>query len=317
MNNPIFKDERIWSIVLAGGNGERLSLLLQQWIGRHKPKQYCTFMGTRSMFQHTLDRSDRIISPERRVTIIAQNHSEEAIPQFGSRTIGKLILQPANRDTAVGIFLGIARVRAHDPEAAVLIFPSDHFVYPESRFVEIARNMVRVAWQMKHWVFLLGAAPDNPEREYGWIQPGAHLGRFDGCRIRLARAFLEKPSLAHCKEAMASGALWNTMVTAAKVETLWKLGRQFLPEVIDLFEVYSKSIGSGEEDRVLETIYKEMPKRNFSSHLLQQCSQQVMVTELNDVAWSDWGNAERIASTLRWLGHEPEACWARMAAVAS
>jgi mannose-1-phosphate guanylyltransferase len=316
MNDLKFGEERLWSLVLAGGNGERPNPLLRHWMGRHTPKQYCTFIGTRSLFQHAMDRSDRIISPERRVTIIAQDHLDEASPQFASRSIGNLILQPANRDTAVGVFLGIARVRALDPEASVLILPSDHFIYPENRFVEIARNMVSMARQMKHWIYLLGASPDGPEREYDWVQPGAHLACLDGCRVRLSRAFLEKPSLTNCKAAMASGALWNTMITAAKVETLWNLGRRFLPEVINLFEAYSKSIGSEEEDRVLEDIYKEMPKRNFSSDFLKLCSRQVLVMELNDVVWSDWSNPERITSTLRRMGHEPEACWARLAAAA-
>ena len=56
----------VWSLVLAGGNGERLGPLVQRWLGRHKPKQYCTFIGSRSMLQHTLDRADRIIAAERR-----------------------------------------------------------------------------------------------------------------------------------------------------------------------------------------------------------------------------------------------------------
>jgi mannose-1-phosphate guanylyltransferase len=317
MSYQTFRDEKLWSLVLAGGNGERLSSLVQHWLGRHKPKQYCTFAGTRSMFQHTLDRSDRIISPERRITIIARDHFDEAKPQFASRSIGDLILQPANRDTAAGIFLGVARVRAHDPDATVLIFPSDHFVYPEKRFVEITYGMARIAWSMKHWIFLLGVTPDGPEQEYGWIQPGAHLGLFDECRLRLTRVFLEKPTMANCRMAMSSGALWNTMVMAAKVETLWNLGHQFLPEVMSLFEVYSESIGSERENRVLEEIYQEMPKRNFSSHLLQQCPRQVLVMEANGVTWSDWGNPERIAATLRQFGHEPELCWARMAGAAA
>jgi mannose-1-phosphate guanylyltransferase len=316
MRNPASQDENLWSLILAGGEGERLKLLVQQWLGRHKPKQYCTFVGKRSMFQHTLDRSDRIVPPERRVTVIAREHLEEARPQFDSREPGKLILQPANRDTVAGIFLGLAQVRAQDPEGSVLIFPSDHFVYPEERFVEIARRMARATQHMKHWILMLGATPDGPEQEYGWIQPGAHLGLFDGCRLRLARMFLEKPGSAKCQAAMDSGALWNTMVMAAKVETLWNLGRQFLPEVMRLFEFYSESIGSDQEERVLEEIYQVMPARNFSTHLLQQCARHVLIMELKGVLWSDWGNHERIAETLRRLGHEPEECWARMAVAA-
>lgn len=46
----------LWSIILAGGNGERLRPMVQSWLGQPRPKQYCTFLGTRSMLEHTLDR---------------------------------------------------------------------------------------------------------------------------------------------------------------------------------------------------------------------------------------------------------------------
>jgi len=139
-----------------------------------------------TMLQHTLDRSDRIGAPERRVT-------------------GKLILQPANRETAAGIFLGLTWVRAHDPEATVVIFPSDHFVYPEERFVEMTYGLARAAKHLKHWVVLLGVPPDRPEPEYGWIQPGAHLGWINGHRVQGTEAFLEKPSPERSRSAMGSG----------------------------------------------------------------------------------------------------------------
>jgi mannose-1-phosphate guanylyltransferase len=66
MNRGIEKD-KLWSIALAGVEGERLKHFVQRWLGRHKPKQYCTFIGTRSMFQHTLDRADQIAAPEHKV----------------------------------------------------------------------------------------------------------------------------------------------------------------------------------------------------------------------------------------------------------
>jgi mannose-1-phosphate guanylyltransferase len=316
MNHRECQDERLWSLVLAGGDGERLKPLVGRWLGRHKPKQYCTFIGTRSMFQHTVDRSDRIIPPERRVTVIARDHLDEARLQFTSRAEGKLILQPENRDTAAGIFLGVANIRAHDPEASILIFPSDHFVYPEERFVKVAHGMARVARHMKQWVFMLGVSPDHPEPEYGWIRPGAHLGLYDGCRLRAVKAFHEKPGVSRCRTAMSSGALWNTMVMAARVETLWNLGLRCFPEVMRLLEAYSESIQSERADQVLEDIYQVMPHRNFSAHLLQQCPRHIVVMELRDVLWSDWGDPARIAATLRLFGHEPEMCWARMAAAA-
>jgi mannose-1-phosphate guanylyltransferase len=47
---------RLHAIVLAGGSGKRLQPVTERWLGEHRPKQYCTFVGTRSMLQHTLDR---------------------------------------------------------------------------------------------------------------------------------------------------------------------------------------------------------------------------------------------------------------------
>jgi mannose-1-phosphate guanylyltransferase len=304
MTSPL-NDKDLWSVVLAGGNGERLQPLVQRWLGQHKPKQYCTFLGTRSMFQHTLDRSDRIVAPERRVTIVARDHEHYARPQFSSRNMGKVILQPANRETAAGIFLGLAWIRSHNPQATVVIFPSDHFIYPEERFVEMTHSLARAAKNLKHWVFLLGAPPDSPEPEYGWVQPGAHLGWIDGCRLRGAHGFLEKPNLEGCQRAMRAGALWNTMVIAAKVETLWSLGWRCVPEMMRLFEAYSESVASSQEGPVLEGIYQVMPTRNFSAHLLQEVPKHIAVMELLDVIWSDWGKPERIAETLRQIGREP------------
>jgi mannose-1-phosphate guanylyltransferase len=303
----------LWSLILSGGNGERLKPMVQRWLGRHRPKQYCTFTGTRSMFEHTLDRSDRIIAPERRVTVIAREHRADAWPQLASRPKGKVILQPSNRETAAGIFLGLTYIRARDPQATVLIFPSDHFVHPEDAFVEMASSLARAARSLKHWIFLLGAAPDAPEPEYGWIQPGAHLGWIDGCRIRATQSFLEKPNLEGCKGAMRVGALWNTMVIAAKVETLWNLGLRCFPEMMRLLEVYSGAIGTAQEELVLDGIYQVMPSRNFSAHLLQEFPKHVAVMELQGVLWSDWGHPERISETLRQIGRAPVFCRAHIA----
>ena len=295
----------LWSLILAGGNGERLGPMVQRWLGQHRPKQYCTFIGTRSMLQHTVDRSDRIVAPERRVTLVARCHGHEAWPQLSSRPKGKVMLQPGNRETAAGIFLGLSYVRAHDPHATVLIFPSDHFVHPEDAFLEMASRLARAARNLKHWLFLLAASPDSPEPEYGWIHPGAPLGWIDGCRIQGAQAFLEKPNLAGCKKAMGDGALWNTMVMATKVDTLWNLGLRRFPELMGLLEVYSGAIGTAQEHLVLERIYQRMPRHNFSADLLQECPNHVAVMELRGVLWSDWGKAERIAETLRKIGREP------------
>jgi len=303
--NQLHKLPDVWSVILAAGEGKRLRPLVLRWLGQHKPKQYCTFIGTRSMFQHTLDRADQISHPDQKVTVIARAHRGYARPQLTNRKAGKLILQPANRDTAAGAFLALSYVRAVDPQAIVVVFPSDHFIYPEDRFVEVAKSAVSAARQLKHWLFLLGVSPDRLELEYGWIRQGPHLGSIKGHQVRGVETFVEKPGRKKCEAAMASGALWNTLILAAKVETLWALGQRCFPEIMELFEVYSNAIGTPEEDSVLEEVYQAMPARNFSSHLLECVPDQIAVIELSGVLWCDWGKPERIVDTLRRIGKSP------------
>ncbi len=104
---------------------------------------------------------------------------------------------------------------------------------------------------------------------------------------------------------MATGALWNTMVLASRVETLWALGWRCFPDMMPLFETYGQAIGTSEEEAVLQAVYKVMPARNFSAHLLQGVATQVAVIELSGVLWCDWGRPERIVNTLHRIGKSP------------
>ena len=89
-----------WSVILAGGEGERTRPFIEQWLGYHKPKQYCSFVGNRSMLQHTWDRADHLTPPKQKVTVIAQNHFREVLSQSENRSSGQVIGQPHNCDTA-------------------------------------------------------------------------------------------------------------------------------------------------------------------------------------------------------------------------
>jgi mannose-1-phosphate guanylyltransferase len=299
------KYKNIWTIILAGGEGRRLRPMISRWLGRPKPKQYCTFVGTRSMFQHTLDRSDQIAAPEQKVIIVGRAHRRMATAQMGNRYPGKMILQPKNRGTAVGIFLAITYVKAKVPDATILILPSDHFIFPEEKFVATMQKTVSIAQRMRTRLILLGIKPDGPESDYGYIFPGVNLSRVDGWRICAVDDFVEKPDLNESIAALALGALWNTFILASSVETMWELGCQYFPSMISLFEQYAKNIGTKEEEASLKRIYRAMPTLDFSSGLLQQSRQQTAVMELDELLWCDWGRPKRIVETLRRIGKTP------------
>lgn len=294
----------LWSIVLAGGEGKRLSPMIKQWLGEENPKQYCTFTGTRSMLQHTVDRADSLTDPRRRVTIVGAVHTAEATQQLQNRG-GRLVVQPANRDTAPGIFLPLTYVRGADPQGTVVIYPSDHFVHPEEKFLEAVRHAVQAVDLVGERLIVLGMRPEGCNREYGHLQLDRHLGEYGGHSLWTIKRFIEKPGFQTAQEFTGNDVLWNTMVIVAKVETLWNLGNRLLPSMMHLFETFQPAIGSPRERQVLEALYERMPVRNFSMDIMEQIPNSVAAFEVNDVTWSDWGRVERIAQSLGQMGKTP------------
>lgn len=305
MKNQTMPLQNLWSIILAGGEGIRLKPMIEQWKGRHIPKQYCAFVGKRSMLTHTLERADALTPGHQKVTVLSRNHRFDAWPSFEGLGTGTIVLQPENRDTAAGIFLPLTYVRAQNPQATVVIYPSDHFIYPNYTFIETVRNAALASRELSDKLILLGAQPDSPEQEYGWIQLGRPLPGPEKVPIWSVQTFIEKPRAEEALQAFEHGALWNTLVLIGGVETLWSLGRQLFPDLISLFEKFQEVIGTTAESAMLEWIYEVMPVHNFSHDLLQKAPEHIAVVPLEGVYWSDWGNPERILHTIKWLGKTP------------
>lgn len=298
-------DDRTWTIVLAGGEGERLRPLMTRWLGVHRPKQYCTFVGSHSMLRHTLDRAERLTGVERTLVVVASHHEPRQWDRLESHHDEAIIAQPRNRDTAPGIFLPLTYIRARDPEATVVILPSDHFVHPQETFLAAIRRAIQAAQCQPDKLVLLGVRPDTAETEYGWIQPGSSLGSIDGEIIRCVTGFREKPNANEARRLLRSGGLWNTMVIVVSLPTLWRLGRRCVPAMMKHFEDFASSIGTDKEQHALDSHYDVLPSANFSTHVLQQALDSLVVMELRDVLWSDWGSERRIVETLQRIGKSP------------
>lgn len=297
--------KQTWSIVLAGGDGGRIRGFIQRWLGRPKPKQYCAFVGGRSPFQHTLDRAANLCRQEHIVTLVAREHRREAWSQLEGRVGGTVLLQPKNRETTAGIYLSLAHIRSKNPQATVVIYPSDHFVYPEHRYLDSVERAVWTAEWLPDRLIFLGVLPDRLELDYGWIVPGEKLDRSAKYQIRGVASFMAKPTVVQADAALAEGALWNTCVVAAKAETLWELGWHCFPDLMARFERLGAAIGTSQEGRTLDEIYDDMPLHNFFSEVLQKAPDRSAVIEMNGVLWSDWGKPEWIAHTLRRIGRQP------------
>ena len=256
------------------------------------------------MLQHTLDRAVVLAGPDRTLVVVARQHAPDVWNHLESIHWEQTILQPRNCGTAPGIFLPLAHIHLKDPEAIVLILPSDHFVFPEAGFLAALQKVVATARRLPDKLVLLGAHAASPETEYGWILPGPIVDRVDGHVVRTVESFREKPNRTDAEALLAVGGLWNTMVMGARLKTLWELGRH-VPAMMTEFGNLTHYLGSERESQMLDSIYERMPDVNFSSHLVEKVPAASVVVELNDVVWSDWGNEERITETLERIGKAP------------
>jgi mannose-1-phosphate guanylyltransferase len=299
------RKSQVWSIVLGDADAGLMSEFIQRWLGHRRPKQYCTFFGERSLFQHTLDRASALCRQEHIVALVAREHGQEAWSQLEGRGAGTVLLQPKHRNSAAGVYLSLTYLRAKDPQATVVIYPADHFVYPETGFLmSVHRALCTLEW-LPDRVVVLGVPPDRLEVDYGWIMPGETIDGFERYRIHAVKAFAGRPTVAEADAALAGGALWNSSVMAAKAETLWQIGWQCFPDLMPRFERLGGSIGTSKEAQILDEIYHDIPSHDLVSELLQRVPERAAVVEMNGVLWSDWGKPARVIDSLRRIGRDP------------
>jgi mannose-1-phosphate guanylyltransferase len=293
--------------VLSAGDGTRLREFVRQRAGDCLPKQYINFVGSRSMLEHTWDRAERLIPAERLFIVVAKQHLgfREVHRQLVSKPPQSLVIQPANKETAPGILLPLLHIYKRHPDAMVAVFPSDHFVLEEDRFMRYVDDAFRVVESDVSRLVLLGLEPDGPDPEYGYIVPGRKIDASPDS-ARQVEMFVEKPSIEGAKKIIATGALWNTMVMVFACRTLLSVIQRAAPEIYRSVEPIRNAIGTADEQQVIEQVYQKLPSLNFSKGILEalplEYRRALLVLPVRGVTWSDWGTSARLSTMLDQLG---------------
>ncbi len=298
----------LWGLVLAGGDGRRLGEYVRELKGRALPKQYVNVIGRRSMLEHTFERAQRLIPASRILTIVSQEHltHTEARIQIASRPAGTVILQPENKETGPGILLPLMHLYKRCPEAVVALFPSDHFVLEEERFMDHVELAAQAVARNPDRTMLLATEATRPETEYGYVVPydeGGELSFWGGRRVA---HFAEKPDLDRALRLAAVGGLWNTMIMVFKARNLLNLTKTLYPDLFQRFYRIFDVLGESKEKARVKELYRDLKPLNFSKDIMQRLlaefSWTVYVLPMLNVFWSDWGSPQRISHALQALG---------------
>ena len=279
----------LWSVVLAAGAGRRLSRLTGGI-----PKQFWRPAGTTSLIEETLARLAPICPAERTVIVVNKAQRHYVDPWPSAPPGGLLAFQPEDRGTAAGVLFGLTEVLEREQDAIVVVTPSDHGVENPETFRRGILDAVTQA-EVRDAVVLFGVEPSAAQTDYGWITLGPST---ESTGIQSVGSFVEKPPLDEARRLLSSGAIWNTMVIAARARTLFDLCRQ---QVSDLTAVLTSSLSFPRDARqaFLAAQYPHLESADFSRDVLTPAGNLLAYAWPASIGWSDLGTPERLHHWLR------------------
>jgi mannose-1-phosphate guanylyltransferase len=234
-------------VILAGGSGTRF------WprSRRARAKQVLALDGDRSMLQQTVERLNPIAGPEQVWVITNELLAAEIEAQLPGVPRGQIVEEPVARNTAPACGLAAFLVEKSNPDAVIGVFPSDHVIGDEPRFLKIIERGVTLAASGDVMV-VLGIEPTRAETGYGYIETGDD-GPKDGLHVK---RFMEKPSRNRAEEFVAAGNyFWNSGMFLWSARTLANAVREHLPETAPLLEEIAAAFGTDRFDAVFAELY--------------------------------------------------------------
>jgi len=301
MYNPTFTQAHQWAAILAGGDGTRLQLFTEALFGDNRPKQFCRLLGQYTLLASTRMRLTANASPQRTLAVVTRHHEPFYREELAGMPAPLLIEQPSNRGTGVAIVYALARIARSDPHAVIGLFPSDHHYENETVFQRATAGAYALAACEPARIVLLGAKPDRPETEYGWIARGESLGMTHvtrGHAVHGVARFHEKPDLATATDLLRGDALWNTFVMVGHISAFVDLLGRSAPLMRSAFEWLRRAPDVEAERLEAEALYATLPSIDFSKDVLSQNPDRLSVLTLIDAGWTDLGHASRVQAIL-------------------
>lgn len=270
-----------YAVIMAGGSGTRFWPLSK----RSKPKQFLDVLGTgQSLLQMTFDRFAEYI-PAENIYIVSNDKYEEIIKeQLPSIRKDQVLLEPFQRNTAPCIAYACYKIAQENPDATVVVSPSDHAIFKEREFYDAIKNAID-AVENEEKLVTIGVTPNRPETGYGYIQYHSEVDD----NVKLVKTFTEKPELELAEKFVESGDfVWNAGVFVWNVTAIQKAFAEFLPDVDEAFQQLSPDFYTDKEKEGVEVAYAQCKNISIDYGVMEK-AQNVYVV-LGDFGWSDLGS---------------------------
>lgn len=272
-----------YCVIMAGGIGSRFWPVSTSKL----PKQFHDILGTgESLIQQTYKRLQKITDPSKILVVTHKNYKSLVSEQLKGLPERNIILEPARRNTAPCIAYAAFRIQSEDPNAVMLVAPSDHLITNEDEFTRIIKVAAEHSAKSPR-LFTLGIKPHRPDTGYGYIQ---YIDQKDqpNSEIKKVKTFMEKPDVDLAKQFIDSGDfLWNAGIFIWSIKTVMSEMQKHMIDIYSTFEAGKEYFGTPKEDAFVEEIYPTCENESIDYGLMEK-SKDVYVIP-SDFGWSDLG----------------------------
>lgn len=290
--------ENAYALILAGGSGTRFWPLSRN----AKPKQLLNLFDDATLLEQTITRLEGLI-PVANILILTNALQEEGVREIAHMLPSENIFaEPAKRDTAPAVALGIGLVAARNPDAVMAVLPSDQLIQDADAFRSVLKDTL-VAAAGTDGLVTIGIKPTWACPSYGYIERGTptDIGDLELTHeVVEVKRFREKPNPELAETFLREGNFaWNAGMFVWSIDTVYNELRQHTPQLADFIDELKAS------SDVLATIEEEFASLtpiSIDYALMEKASRVLNIEATFD--WDDVGSWISVAKYLKPAGEE-------------
>lgn len=273
-----------YCVIMAGGAGTRF------WpISRSAhPKQFLDILGLgKTLLQQTFERFTRICPAENILIVTSAEYKAITLEQLPSINESQVLLEPARRNTAPCIAYANFRIKKLNPNAKIIVAPSDHLILNEDEFIKTIETGLDFVSENDS-LLTLGIEPSRPDTGYGYIQIDKNEENDFAKKLRKVKTFTEKPDIDMAKFFVESGEFyWNSGIFIWSLKTIQNSFEKLLPEIYSMFSEQEEAFATVDEQKAIDQIYPNCTNISIDYGIMEK-STNVFVLGAQ-FGWSDLG----------------------------
>ncbi len=275
--------ENNYAIIMAGGIGSRF----WPFSTAEKPKQFLDILGMgKSLIQLTFDRLSKVCPPENIYVVTNNQYADLIHEQLKDIPTDNVLFEPVRRNTAACVAYGCYKIHDKNPNANILVAPSDHLIIKEVEYIDQIKKAFKICTS-NNILVTLGITPTRPETGYGYIQATEDsLEGFD--ELKKVKTFTEKPDKELAQIFFESGDFsWNSGMFIWSSKSIVESFEQNMNEIHLLFESGFGKFSTKNESDFINEIYAQCVNISVDYAILEKANNVYVLP--CDIGWTDLG----------------------------